>query len=177
MRPTGWWRRIRFLWWPAVLILMLPADEAAAVERRALEAAIVFNFLQFVEWPAEAAQADGAPLALCVRSDSPLLPALRQLEGRPVRRMTLRVLELDAAPRECRAAYLDSAQAERELRAAARGVVLVIGASDYRPADRPDIQLVFSGDRLAFDISQHRAQQSGLAISSRLLRLARTVSE
>ena len=167
--------------WPAWLagvgLALLPLRDALAVERGALEAAIVFNVLQFVEWPNESGLAEGAALTLCLRGDSPLMAPLRLLDGRAVRRMTLRVARLDGAPHACQAAYIDSAAAEQDARNAVRDPVLVIGSSDYRPAARPTIQLVFAEGRLAFDIDQRRAQQSGLSISSRLLRLARAVSE
>jgi hypothetical protein len=160
-----------------VALALLPADGALGVERGALEAAIVFNVLQFVEWPNESALPDGSSLTLCLRGDSPLMPPARLLEGRAVRRMALRVVRLDGLAHQCQAIYVDSAAAEQDGRNAAREPALVIGASDYRPAARPSIQLVFADGRLAFDIDQRKAQQAGLSISSRLLRLARTVSE
>jgi len=171
------WRRSWPVWMAGVALALLPADGVLAVERGALEAAIVFNVLQFVEWPNESALPDGSPLTLCLRDDSPLMPPARLLEGRAVRRMTLHVARIDGLQHPCQAVYVDSPAAEQEGRNAAREPVLVIGASDYRPAARPSIQLVFADGRLAFDIDQRKAQQSGLSISSRLLRLARTVSE
>jgi YfiR/HmsC-like len=175
-RPTR--RRRPWPAWSLCLTLSLcGVQEAAAVERAALEAAIVFNVLQFVEWPNEGALAEGAPLTLCLSGDSPLFPTARQLEGRPVRRMQLRVLKLQGALRQCQAVYLDSAQAEQLGRAALADSVLLIGGSDFRPAAAPSIQLVPLDGRLAFDIDQRKARQSGVAISSRLLKLARTVTE
>jgi len=164
--------------WPFVLALAcLPARAATAVERGALEAAIVFNLLQFVEWPGEVAQPDGAPLTLCFKGSSPLLPSALQLDGRPIRRMTLRVIKLDGVQHQCQAVYLDSTQGEADARTATREPALVIGASDYRPAVSPSIQLLFLDGRLAFDIDKRKAQLAGLVISSRLLRLARAVIE
>lgn len=164
--------------WSLCLTMALsPMREAAAVERDALEAAIVFNVLQFVEWPNEAALGDGAPLTLCLSADSPLFATARQLDGRPVRRLQLRVLKLQTAQHQCQAVYLDSPQADQHLRAASAESVLSIGASDFRPAVAPSIQLVPLEGRLAFDIDQRRARQAGLAISSRLLKLARRISE
>jgi hypothetical protein len=164
--------------WPLCLALSLsPTHEAAAVERNALEAAIVFNVLQFVEWPNEGTLADGAPLTLCLGADSPLFATARQLDGRPIRRLQLHILKLQGAQHQCQAIYLDSPQAEQLLRSASAEAVLLIGASDFRPAVTPSIQLVPLDGRLAFDIDQRKARQAGLAISSRLLKLARTVSE
>jgi hypothetical protein len=164
--------------WLLCLTLAVSAlPEALAVERSSLEAAIVFNVLQFVEWPAEGGLADGASLTLCLNADSQLLAPVRQLEGRLVRRMQLHVLKLQGSQHQCQAVYLDSAQAEQQLGAASAEAVLVIGASDFHPAMPPSIQLVPQEGRLAFDVNQRRARQMGLAISSRLLKLARTVSE
>lgn len=152
-------------------------SEALAVERSSLEAAIVFNVLQFVEWPAESGLADGASLTLCLNADSQLLAPVKLLEGRLIRRMQLRVLKLQGSQHQCQAVYLDSVQAEQQLASAAAEAVLVIGASDFHPAVPPSIQLIPLEGRLAFDVSQRQARQAGLAISSRLLKLARTVSE
>ncbi|MBW8759736.1 MAG: YfiR family protein [Burkholderiales bacterium] len=171
------WRRAWPVWLAGAALALLPLDGALAVERGALEAAIVFNLLQFVEWPNESALPDGSPLTLCLRGDSPLMAPARLLEGRAVRRMALHVARLDGPAHACQAVYIDSVSAEQDARSAAHDPALVIGASDYRPAARASIQLVFAEGRLAFDIDQRKAQQSGLSISSRLLRLARTVSE
>ena len=171
------WRRTWPVWLAGAVLALLPIGDALAVERGALEAAIVFNVLQFVEWPNESALPDGSPLTLCLRGDSPLMAPARLLEGRAVRRMALRVARLDGPAHPCQAVYIDSAAAEQDARNAVREPALVIGASDYRPAARPSIQLVAAEGRLAFDIDQRQAKQSGLSISSRLLRLARTVSE
>ncbi len=158
-------------------LAMSALPEALAVERTSLEAAIVFNVLQFVEWPAESGLAEGASLTLCLNADSQLLGPVKQLEGRLVRRMQLRVLKLQGSQHQCQAVYLDSAQAEQQLGTASAEAVLVIGASDFRPAVPPSIQLIPLEGRLAFDVNQRKARQVGLAISSRLLKLARTVSE
>jgi hypothetical protein len=164
--------------WLLCLALVVPAlPEALAVERSSLEAAILFNVLQFVEWPAESGLAEGASLTLCLNADSQLLAPVKLLEGRLIRRMQLRVLKLQGSQHQCQAVYLDSAQAEQQLPSASAEAVLVIGASDFRPTVPPSIQLIPLEGRLAFDVNQRKARQVGLAISSRLLKLARTVSE
>jgi len=171
-------RRRHWRGWLLCLTLAVSAlPEALAVERGSLEAAIVFNVLQFVEWPAESGLGEGASLTLCLNADSQLLAPVKQLEGRLIRHMQLRVLKLQGSQHQCQAVYLDSAQAEQQLASASAEAVLVIGASDFRPTAPPSIQLIPLEGRLAFDVNQRKARQVGLAISSRLLKLARTVSE
>jgi hypothetical protein len=164
-------------------LAMLAAPRAEAVERAGLEAAIVYNLLQFVEWPGEAALPAGTPLAVCLDAASPLLPELQSLEGRPVRRMRLAVREL--APAEaaqgCGVIYVDAAGRHRGLAArrpaSPEAPALVIGGSDLARGEGLMVRLDEAGGRLVFDIDMKAAREAGLVVSSRLLRLARKVTE
>jgi hypothetical protein len=164
----------------AALGLALACAPARAVDRNALEAAIVYNLLLFVEWPGEAASETHA-LTLCLDGASPLLAAARGLEGRPVRGLRLAVRALDDEPRHCQAIVVDSVAA---LKAAStvrnnsgKDAVLLVEGSAFDRCEAATIRLVEAGDRIAFDISQQRAHEIGVAVSSRLLRLARNVTD
>jgi uncharacterized protein DUF4154 len=170
-------RRIRGLLLFLAIVLG-PLASARAVERSSLEVAIVYNILQFIEWPNEQGLASDASLVLCLKSTSPLYPGALGLGGRPVRRMTLRVVALESAEHRCQVVYLDSAQAEKaSYDAGPQESMLIVGASGYRTIATPTIQLVAVEGRLAFDISQRKAAQAGLTVSSRLLKLAHRLSE
>jgi hypothetical protein len=172
----------------AVLVAVVPlaalaCQRAQAVERTSLEAAIVYNLLQFVEWPGEASLPAGAPLVVCLDAASPLLGELQSLEGRPVRRMKLAVRSVAAGEpaKSCSAFYVDAEGQRKGLvarRAAAAGApVLVIGGSDVASAEGQTVHLAESGGRIVFDVDVKAAREAGLAVSSRLLRLARKVNE
>jgi len=163
-----------------VASLVLACASSFAVERDALEAAIVYNLLLFVEWPGEPGW-ETRTLTLCLDPASPLLAAAHALEGRPVRGMRLVVRTLEADPHGCQAILVDSSAAMKSA-ATVRGntgkdAVLLVEASSFDRFDAATIQLVEADGRLAFDISLKRAKEVGLAVSSRLLRLARKVSE
>lgn len=160
--------------------LALACAPTVAVERDALEAAIVYNLLLFVEWPAESAW-EPRTLALCLDPASPLLAAARALAGRPVRGLRLEVQPLDAEGQRCQVIVVDSPVAMKAAAAlrgnTGRDAVLLIAASGFDRFDAATIQLLEADGRLAFDISLRRAKEVGLAVSSRLLRLAHKVSE
>lgn len=167
----------------AVALAMPGPCGARSVDRAELEAAIVYNILMFVDWPADAAPPAGAPLVLCVDGASPLASPLKSLAGRPVRNWSLELRELaagDAAVRRCHAVFVDAAPPDklpvrRDLKGAA---VLVISDGPRAAADEPSaIRLEEVGGRIAFDVDLAAVRRARLQISSRLLRLARKVSE
>jgi hypothetical protein len=161
----------------------LLCQRAEAVERAGLEAAIVYNLLQFVEWPGEATRPAGAQMVVCLDAASPLLAELQSLEGRPVRRMKLAVRGVAAADaaKACNAIYVD-AEGQRNGLAARKAVLadgpaLVIGGSDAPQGEGRTMRLSESEGRIVFDIDMKAAREAGLTVSSRLLRLARKVME
>jgi hypothetical protein len=160
--------------------LALASAPGLAVERDALETAIVYNLLLFVEWPGEAAW-EPRTLTLCFDPASPLMAPARALDGRPVRGLRLAVQPLDAEPRRCQAIVVDTAAGAKAAATvrnnAGKDAVLLVEASGYDRCESTTIQLVEADGRIGFDISLKRAKEVGLSVSSRLLRLARKVSE
>ncbi len=175
-RPRPWAWPVAF----AALLAALPAI-CRAQDDAPLKAAIVFSLLQFVQWPAEAAMPDGAPLHLCVDKGSPLWPHLRPLQDRPLRQGRLDVRDMPAADgiRQCHAWLADGGAPARRLpaRAAAAAPLLVIGDGDGADDAGVTIGLHMNAQRVVFDIDLAAARQSGLQVSSKLLRLARKVRE
>lgn len=163
-------------WRSAVLpwLLALACMPAAAVEEQELKAAIVFNLLLFVEWPADVLPPGATSLGLCVGRASPLQPALKALEGRIVRSLRLDVRELPASGTPCHAAVLDDAAAVPTRIAPG---LLLIADGDAAPAAVAAVVLHRAGTRVVFDVNLGVARQARLQLSSKLLRLARTVTE
>ena len=154
---------------------------AEAIDRDQLEAAVVYNILQFVEWPGEDTLQPGSPLTLCMDPDSPTFAAMHQLGGRALRKMQFVVEPLLPQTRRCNVAFVDSARSQHSVSArqgaGTDGALLVVAGSHFQPAEAPTIQLSEAGGKLAFDVFADKARAQGLVVSSRLLRLARKVSE
>src|SRR5690606_33764228 len=145
-----------------------------------LKTAYIFNFMKFVEWPQEKSQRL-SQINICAYSGDPMLPFLKKLEFEQVRNLKIvtQVYDSVADINRCQLIYLDVISADKRaeiLEATENKPILTIG-HEGRYNDEDEIITLFpENDRLRFDINYRQAQQRGLQISSRLLRLAR-VSE
>lgn len=164
---------------------------AEAVPENELKAAFVFNFAVFTEWPQEVLPS-GAPLCLCADAAGPLFAALAQLNDKVVNghRIALRAAgagagtPTGAGARSCHVLVLERAARERwsQLRRdpATANVLTVAddGAGVGVPADHAGgaiISMSVDGKRIGFDVDMGAARTARLTLSSKLLRLARSV--
>ena len=162
------------------------AAGAAAAQRTAtaeddIKAAFLFNFTQFVEWPG-AALAAAAPFRICVVADPAFAAAVdrtisgESVGGHPIARTS--PASPDAA-RGCQILFVGRQEGERLERwmAAVKGTpVLVVGESRAAFEHGAHINFVVENNRVKFDVNKDGATRAGLTISSKLLRVARTVT-
>ena len=165
----------------ALLLGLGGCSRAWALDASPLKAAVVFNLLGFVQWPGESELPANTPLHLCADRGGPIWPHLMALNERVVRQFRLVVRDLpgvEIGP-VCDVWLVEREGGARRLpmRSGAPSPVLLIG--DIGGADEPGvvIALHMRGERVAFDIDLAAARRSGLQISSKLLRLARSVRE
>lgn len=174
--------RARVRNWAARLLLApaLCAAPATAdpVPEHAMKAAFIFNFAVFVGWPLEALPA-GAPLRVCASPDSPIYGAIEQLNDKPVNGHRIALRQLPATPvRSCHMLVLaaqdrdDWPQWRHELSGAS-----VLTVSDDRGISAGGAVIGLSSDyeRIGFDVDMGAARAARLNLSSKLLRLARSV--
>ncbi len=157
------------------------ARAESAVPEYQLKAAFVFNFAVFAEWPAEALP-QASPLVLCAYSGNALLAALQELRDKSVNghRLEVRVLAAGAAPRNCHLLVLDRQdrdawpQLRQDLAAAGASVLTV---ADDRQIARAGVMLALFMDdkRVVFDADLGALRGARMVLSSKLLRLARSV--
>ena len=155
---------------------------AQAVPEYDLKAAFVFNFAVFTDWPAEALPG-GAAMTICAYPGNNLLPALSALSDKLVKghRVSVRALAGAAGPRGCQILVLDSVDRERwgQIRKEIAGAS-VLTVADERDghaggADGMAIALSVDNKRIGFDVDLAAVRQARLTLSSKLLRLARSV--
>jgi len=96
-------------------------------------------------------------------------------------RLAVRELAPAEAAQGCGVIYVDAAGRHRGLAArrpaSPEAPALVIGGSDLARGEGLMVRLDEAGGRLVFDIDMKAAREAGLVVSSRLLRLARKVTE
>ena len=151
----------------------VPAAQADEAEQKA---ALVYNLLLFVEWPVDVLPPQAPSLALCIDGASPLRSAVQALDGRIVRHWRLDVRDLASAGSwsACHAALLDSPSNAPERPPVG---TLLIADGDAAPSIAAAVVLHRDGDRVRFDIDLATVRQSRLQVSSKLLRVARRVTE
>lgn len=163
----------------AALLALLQSPRAAAepVPEHELKAAFIFNFAVFTEWPLEALPG-GAPLSVCASASNALLPALQQLTDKLVNGHRISVRASARPVRGCHVLVLDHADRDLwpQLRHDLAGAhVLTVADEQGAIADGAVIVLSMDDQRVGFDIDIGAARNARLTLSSKLLRLARSV--
>jgi YfiR/HmsC-like len=170
----------------SALLALVAAFPVAAVVQDTLEndvkAAFLFNFTKFIEWPALPGP-DAEPFRICVMADDRFDRAVdRIIEGETVdgRRLVRSEPQTAQDARACAMLYVGRAAGDRGVRllGAVRDLpVLTVGDSPLFVQQGGAIQFVLENNRVRFDIGAPAVQRSGLKVSSKLLRIARTVVE
>ncbi len=175
-RTSSWggWR------WGAgfALLLGLLASRPATAQSaspEALKAEVVYRLLMFVTWPAEREPA-GRPLQLCTFGEGRMDSALQGLAGRPIRHFSIDVRHQPRADQlaGCHLLYLPASQPTlRPVLAELPVLVVSDGAAMLEQGAMINLQI--EDGRIVFDVDLDAARRVGLAISTKLLRLARYV--
>lgn len=169
---------------PALLATWLLAwscqgTAAEGADENVVKAAVVYNLLLFMQWPEQPPTARS--LRLCVIDEGALTAALRGHAKKRVQGQALEIYRLNAMHEEvdsCAAVLVEigNPAALTRFGAIARHRSLLVIAEGAGAIDRGAmIGLYAEGGRIVFDINQGAMRKSGLAPSSKILRLARTL--
>lgn len=157
----------------------LSAQIASLGEYR-IKAVFLFNFVQFVEWPASAFANERAPLVICVVGDDPFGETLDQtVDGESVgkHRLAIRRARFPEGLDTCHLLFVSRSEQARlgeVLRALGSAApVLTVSDIDGFVARGGTIGFFLERNRVRFEISPSHAQLRGLKLSSQLLGLGR----
>jgi hypothetical protein len=166
-------RAYAYAFWLAAAGLAAQGAYAGLDVDPALEAAFVYNFAKFTDWPDSMA---GMPFTLCVadRRDE-LFAAFHRLEGRPVHGRELHVRRLGgpADALHCQVVFVGDIVAADYLRALP--AALTVGDSEGFAAAGGVIGLIVQDNRMQFEVNLEAARRANLKLSSQMLKLARIV--
>jgi hypothetical protein len=170
----------------ATLLLLVSAAPLAAQAARPSEyqvkAVFLFNFAQFVDWPAEAFADSRAPLVIGVLGEDPFGGFLDQtvsaerLGGRPFEVRRYRAVDEVAA---CHILFINRPAGERldEVLASLRNrPILTVSDLDGFAKRGGMIRLLTDKGRIRLEVNLEAAQAAHLTISSKLLRVAEVVT-
>ena len=148
-----------------------------------VEAAFLYSFARFVEWPGDSGTLASAPVTFCVLGSTLLEDALEQslagktINGHPVRSRHIGRPE-DAL--HCQIAFIgwdDRKQLPAMLETLSAAPVLTVADFEQFVSHGGMIQLIKVGNKFRFAVNVDAVARHGLHVSSKLLQLADVVHE
>jgi hypothetical protein len=144
-----------------------------------VKAAFVYNFAKFVEWPGDAFESSTAPVRFCVLGQTPVGPDLEQItRGKMIAGHSIRVSLGTQNLHDCHVVFVGAnySGSVKDLREAVRGApVLTIGENRDFAAQGGIIGFMVEEAHMRFEVNLQAANQARLAISAKLLSLAKRV--
>ncbi len=166
----------------AAVALGLSAEAGAQTTLSAAQAkaGFVLNFARYVEWPATAFKSADAAVVVCLLGQDGLGEALKAFEGRTVqgRPMSVRTDVPRTELAACHVVFIAESEGRRiapTLRGLAGQPVLTVSDSERFIDAGGAIGLIYSDDRLQFELNRQAFDQARLKPGASLLRLARIV--
>jgi len=147
-----------------------------------IKAAFLYNFAKFVEWPPDAFADPHAPIVLGIVGEDPFGGVLDKIVlGKTVngRGLVIKRLKLGPDLRNCHILFLNSSEKKHLapiLESLQGSSVLTVGETDRFAQSGGVINFIFEENKVRFEINSETAARAGLKISSKLLALARIVT-
>ena len=169
----------------AAVVWLLSAGSSAFGQQKPseyqVEAAYLYNFGRFVEWPAKGTTAQTSSFTICVLGKDPFGQALdATLAGETIgnQRVAARRISSPQMSADCQILFISSSEANRLNKIiAALDQTAVLTVSDIPQFSQRQgmIQFVLEENRIRFEVNLTATQRAGLTLSSELLKVATVV--
>jgi hypothetical protein len=156
--------------------LVLPVQSAPAAEYQ-VKAVFLFNFAQFVDWPASAFPQSQTPLVIGVLGQDPFGPYLDEtVRGERVnnRPLTVRRYRRVEEIQTCHVLFISGSEADRMdqiLASLKYRKILTVADAEGAAGARVMIRFVNQQNKIRLRINAEASRAANLTISSKLLRL------
>lgn len=183
--------RVALRRWPArflglaLLCALAPtaSAQAEASDEYKVKAAFLFNFAQFVEWPASAFRAADAPLVIGILGEDPFGAYLDELvSGEKIENRPLIVRRFKRAEdiAECHILFISGSETGELEKIVARlkgRSLLTVSDMDTFTRRGGMVRFFMEEGKIRLRINVDRAKANGLIISSKILRPATVVTD
>jgi hypothetical protein len=161
-----------------LLVMMSLGGQGAASREYQIKAAMLCNFVQFVDWPADAFPANDSPLIIAVMNPNPFGDVIDQLvAGKTANGRAIVVRHCDS-PDDivgCQALFVPAARIadlDEIMRKIADKPVLSVGETDAFPWAGGILKFYLEENKIRFEVNPDAAVHAHLQISSKLMKLA-----
>jgi hypothetical protein len=164
----------------AIAAVLAPPASHAENREYQLKSAFLFNFIKFVDWPAQALPESNPNIRVCVAGRAALAAVQETINGKPVKGKTVVVAPFNG-PQDlgnCQVLFISAGEQGRAksiLDAARNASVLTVGESEGFTHSGGIINFTSESNKIRFEINPEAAERSRLSVSSQLLKLAKVV--
>jgi YfiR/HmsC-like len=146
-----------------------------------VKATFIYNFSRFIEWPAGTFTSGRSSLTVCVLGNNPFGGALDSIEGKNVQGRKIEIEHLTSFSKSdaCQILFISSSEREHLkeiLESAKHSRILTIGEISQFTQNGGVVALAMRKDRIHFSVNLDAANETGVKISSTVLRLATIVN-
>ena len=145
-----------------------------------VKAAFLFNFVKFVDWPEDVFQNSASPFIISVLGRDPFGKALDSFKGKTINGRNLVMKRADSLDELEKSHVIFICASERDnlpqiLRTAEKWHALTVGDTKGFIQSGGIINLVVIDGKIGFEINVSAAEKANLKISSKLLKLGKSV--
>jgi hypothetical protein len=145
-----------------------------------IKAAYLYNFIRYIDWPADTLPPVGGAITIGIVGDSPFGPAIDPLNGKQIKGRTLVVKSIVTARdfEQCQIVFICASEKMRlpEIFGQLKDTrALTVSEIDGFATRGGIINFISERNKVRFEINPDAARRTGLNVSSELLKLARLV--
>ncbi len=150
---------------------------AAGVDQKAIRSAYAYNFIKFIEWPEFKFETPGSPINFCVVGEENSAITFAKLNGKKAKGRPLKVVNINTEKsfNTCHLLFINPSEKWRLQKlldnCKDRFIVSISEMKEFN-LNGGVIELTWDSKKLRFTINTQAAEDAGLMISSRLLKLS-----
>jgi hypothetical protein len=169
-------RSIAVLW--LLVTFTATFSQTATMQEYQVKAALIYNFSQFIEWPANSFSEANSPLTICVMGDDPFGDSLLALQKRKyqTRPIVINYPKTVAEARSCRILYVDDPGKTVLGRDVAKSLgdapVLTLSSSEDALNSGICIGFLPQDGKIRWTLNLEAARKAHLRISAKLIEIA-----
>jgi hypothetical protein len=177
----NWLMKLICLWLAVGRLAVFAAEKNPGAAEYQVKAAFLFNFTKFTEWPASAFASSNAPMVIGIVGEDPFGQTLDDAVGGEVVRnhpLVVKRLQTDEDLRSCHVVFISRSEKDR----IAKVLEKLKGSAVLTASDTKDfaenggiVNLLLAQGTVKLEINQTAAEEAGLQISAKLMKLARIV--
>lgn len=145
-----------------------------------VKALFIYNFINFVEWPADSSFSSNSAINVCIVGEDPFNEAFDEIRNETVKgkRLVIKPYHASEERRGCQLIFIPASEvrrAESILRTVRDAGVLTVGDTEEAARQGAVIGFYMEQKKVRFAINIEAAKHAGFKISSKLLKLAKIV--